>query len=700
MKRKILSVVLAMSFVLTACGQDAAPAANSTTTAPETKVEATATVAPADETTIEEEPVVEETEPIVYFRAKSGFYDKLDLELFCPIEGSKIYYTTDGTIPTEASLVYEGPIALKDRTPEKEVYAARTDYCTDSQYVPGDRIVKANIIRAVAVFADGTSSIVTNGTYIIGQNREKLYGDCPVVSLITDPENLFNDETGIFILGKSYRDWIAEDASRKDEPSYRAFGNFSNKGKDWERPVAFEYIPADGKNVSADMGLRMKGASTRTYLQKSMKLIAREEYGTKNIKAELIPGNMKSDGSEVISKYKTFVLRNGGNDNGFGKMRDPFIQTMVSDRNMETQQSTPVAVFLDGEYWGCYALTEDYTDNYIQTNYGVEKENVVIVKCGEIEEGQDEDIALYQDLYSFITENDMSIDANYAKACEMLDMPSLIDFVALTFYIYNHDSLFDDNNWSLWRVREADNATAVSDGKWRVLLYDTEFSSGVYSGGKEYDVDNITGNLATMRDTTKTYDCEYPLVHIVNSLYDNTDFQNDIIATMMDMRNYNFNRDKIKATMADMSPAYQTLAPASFYRYGPDWVVFSKPEKYYEQKLTELKTFFNGRYTVLPSLMTRIFDVNDTAAVEITTTDTSAGEIWINNTKLDLSDWKDSTYYGDYFTDCYITVTAVPAEGKTFAGWEIKGADSVTDASALSTRVKFSGKCSIKAMFK
>lgn len=116
----------------------------------------------------------------------------------------------------------------------------------------------------------------------------------------------------------------------------------------------------------------MKGASTRTYLQKSMRLIARAEYGTKSIKADLIPDNMKSDDSGPITSYKSFVLRNGGNDNGFSKMRDPVLQSLVADRAFDTQASAPCVVFVDGEYWGLYAITEDYSDKYIEANYGID----------------------------------------------------------------------------------------------------------------------------------------------------------------------------------------------------------------------------------------------------------------------------------------------------------------------------------------
>lgn len=692
-------LILTSSVFMVACGKQenvSSAAKEEATTEISTDISST-TVIEAEEAT---EEVVEETEPIVYFSSKSGFYDNgFSLELRCPIEDAVIYYTTDGTIPDETSQKYEGPISLKDRSSEKEVYAARTDYCSDSQYVPIKPITKCNIIRAIAYFADGTSSIVTNGSYFIGLDREALYGDAPVISLITDPENLFNEETGIFILGKTYQDWLAEDPANAEEESYRVHGNFSNRGKDWERPVAFEYIPATGKNVAADMGLRIKGASTRTYMQKSMRLIAREEYGAKSIKADLIPDNMTSDGSEPIAKYKSFVLRNGGNDNGFGKLRDPLLQKLVSDRELDTQQSTPCVVFLDGEYWGLYAITEDYTDNYIETHYGIDSKNVVIVKSGKLEEGNDEDISLYEDLYSFVTENDMTDASNYEQVKEMLDIPGFIDMFAISLYIYNHDSVFDDNNWSIWRTREADNKTPWSDGKWRVLLFDTEFSTGVYSGGQDFGDNNLEKALDESLDKEKEFQTEQPALKIFRSLYKNDEFRHDFMVTLCDLRNYNYEKTRAVNTLNEMAVPYQKLAGDSFFRYGPDWVVmWGDPSGYYESKIKELASFINGRYLAFPELMQDTFDLEAPVSVNITVSDSAAGDVVINNTHIDFANLATDKFSGKYFTEYDITLTAAPKDGHKFEKWIIDGA-TVSDETSESVTITLTGDCTIKAQY-
>ena len=74
-------------------------------------------------------------------------------------------------------------------------------------------------------------------------------------------------------------------------------------------------------------------------------------------------------------------------------------------------------------------------------------------------------------------------------------MESFIDYFAFELYIHNEDSIFENNNWRLWRVRTADGATPWSDGKWRIAVYDTDFSTGIYDGPDSASTDNISERL-------------------------------------------------------------------------------------------------------------------------------------------------------------------------------------------------------------
>lgn len=265
------------------------------------------------------------------FDRESGFYDEpFTLMINHPNADAKIYYTTDGSTPDETATLYDGKgLELNDRSSEKNDLSAEMDISANNDYnVP--LVKKGNVIRAVAVLPDGTKSEVINGTFFVGIDREEEYGDVPIISILTEKENLFDYETGIYVLGKTHDNWLAENPANKWADWWNQQGNYTNRGFDWERPVNVEYITSDGsEGFIQDMGIRIMGGASRGNNQKSLRLVARDEYGKKNVKYPVIPNNMMSDGSQEVYKYKSFVLRNGGNDCDYSKIRDPILQNLV-----------------------------------------------------------------------------------------------------------------------------------------------------------------------------------------------------------------------------------------------------------------------------------------------------------------------------------------------------------------------------------
>ncbi len=631
----------------------------------------------------------------VTFSKESGFYDKgFELELFCSDQNAAIYYTTDGSDPDESDILYTAPIKLKNRTSEPNVLSAVGGICSGADYIPRKNVDKANVIRAVAVLSDGTKSEISNGTFFIGIDREKKYPNVPVISLCTDTKNLFDYETGIFVKGKRYDDWLAEDPANANLQDWEKQGNFSNKGREWERPVAVQYFDANGKLAfSQDMGVRIMGAASRGNSQKSLRLFARADYGKKSVAYEVIPDNLRSDGGGNVEKYKSFVLRNGGNDCDFAKVRDPFLQELVCDRRFETEQYTPCVVFIDGEYWGMYTVSEDYSDNYIENNYGIDNNNAVLVKKGEIEDGNDEDIELYYRMFDFITENDMENSDNYSKASEMLDVNSFADYCAFNIYINNEDSIFKDNNWEMWRVREPDMQTSVSDGKWRMMVYDVDFSSGIYDGGSSCSNDSISE--AFKLSPPNEEDKENPEYRhpgeLFISLYENEDFRKEFINALCDIRNINFETRRATDRLVEVSDVYAKLVPDTFKRFGPDWVAGQDTEQYFYQRINELAAFIDGRYEKFPNIMQEALSLENQAELTLSL---DGGYALVNSSQIPVSD----RFKGIYFADFDISIKAVPDEGRKFVRWEYENC-TVSDENSDEITVSFKGNFTLKAVF-
>lgn len=637
------------------------------------------------------------------FSHESGFYkDNFELEITCSDPDAKIYYTTDGSIPNEASTLYSAPIALKNRTNEPNLLSAQTGISVGERYTPREKVTKANVIRAAAVYEDGRTSDILDGTFFVGIDREKEYGNVPVISVMTDNENLFDYKTGIYVMGETYDKWIAEDENNKKLESWQSKANFTNKGKEWERPVSFEFITADGSvGFEQDLGVRIMGAASRNAPQKSLRFTAREEYGSKSVKYELIPDNLRSDGEGKVEKYKSFLLRNGGNDCDFAKIRDPLFQERVTGRRFETQQFTPCVAFINGEYWGMYSLTEDYSDNYIENNYGIDNNNVIMIKCGEIEEGEESDISYYNEMFDFIVGNDMSDPANYEKACQMLDIGSYIDHAAFNLYIYNEDSFLKDNNWRMWRVRTPDDNIPAADGKWRMMVYDTDFSAGIYNGGSNYDRDNISEYLNIDKDDPDNLpeengdtEAKRSPADMFRALYANESFKKELVLTMCDMRNFDFEAEDVIERIVELDKVYGSLVPATFKRFGPEWITYQPTDKYYEQQISNLAVFVDGRYSSMPDVMKKAFGLGDCFNAEISCSDSTKGTVMINNTVLDL----DEAVKGKYFTDYPITVTAIPNEGEVFKEWICKGCE-ISDPNSPSAEIIVTGDLTLQAVF-
>ena len=154
--------------------------------------------------------------PQVIFSKQSGFYDsEFDL-ILTSNDISEIYYTTDASDPinSETSQKYSLPIKIKDRTSEPNKYSAYEEDENSLSSIsrgtgykkPTYNVDKAMIIRAVSKNANGFSKIFQH-TYFITNNDLSYYEDFTIVSLITNEDNLFDPEKGIYVTGNKFLEW-------------------------------------------------------------------------------------------------------------------------------------------------------------------------------------------------------------------------------------------------------------------------------------------------------------------------------------------------------------------------------------------------------------------------------------------------------------------------------------------------------------
>ncbi|MFT3951579.1 MAG: CotH kinase family protein [Oscillospiraceae bacterium] len=589
------------------------------------------------------------------FSQESGYYaDAFDLTLTTDA-GNTIYYTTDGTDPqTSATRIkYTTPLHIYDRSNDPCVLATKvptseiTPWADNQARLPANSAVdKGTVIRACTFSAASEYSATVTKSYFVGITTAD-HNSLPVVSITTDPANLFDSAIGINVLGDVYDDYVAGGGWDTGNPP----ANYNQKGKEWERPIHIDFFESDGTlKLSQDAGIRTQGAYSRNDYQKSFRLYARDEYGTKTFDYPFFAGLTKEDGSgDALTSFKTLVLRNGGNDTVYTKFKDSYIQSLVADRGFDTQTGRACVVFIDGEYWGLYTLQEDYSDNYFEDNYDVDNDNVIVYKTGEIDEGEESDVDYFNAMMTYARTHDLSVTANYNTMSNYLDLDSFADYMATEIYIANED--WPGNNYALWRARETDAANPYADGKWRMLFYDTEM--GVYHYGN-YSTSPGYNNLTNILNNNSDY-----LPILFNKLMKNKAFKEKFVTAMLDICNVNFNNTRCTDIMESFIDAYYPELNNFFARF-PTWANRSNAT---DGCIDRMKEFLRLRPTYIPQFLDTSLSLGTAYTLKVSST--AGGTVTINSSDLPLP----QSFSGKYFSDYNVTLTATPQDGYVFKGW-------------------------------
>ena len=182
------------------------------------------------------------------FSKNSGFYPENFKLILSSEENTTIYYTVDSTDPRTSSTseIFKDYILIYDKSSEPNIYSSMNSteevsplsiclgFPYDSPFYPVD---KAMVIRAVTKNIKGEFSEINSKVYFITTDNLSQYEDLTIISIITNPENLFDPDKGIYVVGTTYEKWRnSEEFDPYLEPWDRnAKCNYYMKGKEWER---------------------------------------------------------------------------------------------------------------------------------------------------------------------------------------------------------------------------------------------------------------------------------------------------------------------------------------------------------------------------------------------------------------------------------------------------------------------------------
>ena len=241
-----------------------------------------------------------------------------------------------------------------------------------------------------------------------------------------------------------------------------------------------------------------------------------------------------------------------------------------------------MAYISNGEYWGFYWLSEKYDDNYIANTYDVRDDNVVMIKNGRLEEGQDGDYGLYKEMKAFITSHDMSVEENYRAACEIIDIDSFTQYYATMIYIARISD-WPSSNYALWRTRDVSDTSSYSDGKWRWMLFDANSPGMLDDSG------------FTTHNTLKYVIAEDD---VFASMWESPIFKAAFKAEILRVGQEDFNAQKVSQYIDQYAVTMRPILDKSWARFhGKD---NTKDVNFYT-KMESYRAFFNKRLNIVYS---------------------------------------------------------------------------------------------------
>ncbi len=547
-------------------------------------------------------------DPAIVPSHESGFY-AAPFELILSYKKGDIYYTTDGSDPTASATarLYEGPIPIAGRAGDANVVSAVDPllFSGSFNYLNGNTFMtriappeaaavdKCTVIRAAVKQRDGSFTAETSLTYFIGTLEEHIQGaaeSCAasgkplaVLSIAMNYEDLFDSRTGIYVKGDLFDEALAE--LRRQHKSYDAEtaralnANYKQKGREWERKAAitlFEVTAESADPVLTQLcGIRIQGNYSRSDLQKGFRLYARRDYGEKNFEYPVFGEDHRNVQGDVMDKYDTLTLRNGGNCAFTSKFNDAYWQSLVTDLHCATQANRPCVVYLNGEYWGLYILQEDYTNDHMADYYGVEKDDVIIYKGdaealelgykldeGDLPEGITDETYYFHDLLAFFDSHaDLRSDADYAAFTRLVDPDSVLDYFAVQCFIDNKWD-WPGKNWSMWKTTSSGDG--FGDGRWRYMFYDIEFG-GVC--GRSDARNNTLKNANYKPNGLLDMDTDNPAVLCFAYLMTNEGFRERFCDQLEGLSSANFEKTAALARLDHFTAVYEPLYPQFFARY-------------------------------------------------------------------------------------------------------------------------------------
>ena len=531
-------------------------------------------------------------------------------------EGAYITYTTNGSEPKANGTKYSKAISIS----------------------------KTTVVRA-KVFCDGWLSPMSTAQSYIFHPRTMTV---PIFSVQTDDKYLNDKSIGLF----------ANNNSKEDKKTH-----------DWRRPVNIEFFPAENKESEFNQlgETRIQGGQSRSNALKSMVFYANKRFDPdhKRFTYEFFP-----DQKPGVNEFKSFSLRDGGNDFGDLYFRDLIIQrTMGSHVDLDWQAGHTAVLYINGEYMGMLNIRERSNEDNIYSNYNKLEELDMIEISHEQENGVDKfieefkggDEEFYNSFKAFYSEKGHTLE----EYEQWLDVSEYLNVIAMNFFYGNID--FPGNNLVFWRPNDDDNESGLPK-RFRVIVKDTDFGLGLYGRQNNYNTISLFYNPSY--DSGNAWAFTEPATRLLKNMLEDSDilkmFINKCCVFMGDFMNGKGTGEIIDLIKAEAMEEF--VAHRDKYNNGGGWGWWQPDNRSdIENKFNSAKSWAEGRPKNFYKFIGDQWNLGSPVAL---TVNKNAQDVALNINGVDVT---NKTFDGKFFANRELKITGTAPEGQEIVGWILSG---------------------------
>lgn len=378
------------------------------------------------------------------------------------------------------------------------------------------QISQNTVLRAVSIEKGKLAGPVYTATFIVGDTH-----DLPVVSLVTDPEGLWGKD-GIYRNGAI---WV----------------------KQTRLPAHLSYCGEDG-SFAINCAVNLHGATTVEFFDKKTFAVRFQDRYDGPLHYDVF-----EDGE--VTDFSSLLIRTAHESQVSSQMHDALIGYIASQSSdtVLSQKYKYVALYLNGEYWGLYALRERHSPEHYASYMQEPAEKVQIVRFMI-----DEDNTLH-DLYDFCEHNSLASEENYAYAKSILHMESYADWIIYEAYMSNIDV---NANLRFYQ--------SPVDGLWRLGLADLDLG--------------MVGSSAAFSSMATTFHHG----RVVSAVFANEEFQDLIASRLAELLAGPLSDENMIAIIRQMA---DTIRPETVWEQAR----WGTPRGSWEHTVQEMIDFCDGR---------------------------------------------------------------------------------------------------------